>query len=551
MSNNNTFKEYFPSTTLWLIALWSLLVFVPLFSRNFIQIDETRYVSVAWEMWQRGEWLVPHLNGEIYHHKPPLLFWLIKLGWLLFGVNEWWPRLISGLFSLACLGLTAHLAQQLWPQFPKVAQLAPFILLSCLIWSIFTSATMFDVLLTFWVLLGLIGLVRVWQWGPETSGMKILGSWGLFSLAIAGGILTKGPVIFLHLLPVALLARNWQNIPIKSSWYLAILGSSLTGAILALSWAIPAGLAGGEEYRQAIFWGQTAHRMVDSFAHQHPIWWYLPLLLLAGYPWTMWGPSLYNWKNLTHHYTEPSVRFILAWLLPVLLGFSLISGKQLHYLLPIFPAFTLLITYLTVRNSQPMTQPRWQEIAGITTVTLSLGSLFLGISLWTMPWHLPTWISALSPWIGSSLILIGLGISVVYRYCAHLSTRIILVSTVAIGTSLIIPLGLLKAAGPAYDLSEISWKIKELQEKGEVIAHLGDYHGQYQFLGRLQPLPVIDEYQMCTWLLKHPDSYLIFYFPRHESVWHSWVSDNQYYRSHYVGILPAQMLSVVCLKSML
>ena len=53
--------------SIWLRPLWP--------------VDETRYASVAWEMWLRGDFLVPYVNGEPYSHKPPLLFWLIQLGW--------------------------------------------------------------------------------------------------------------------------------------------------------------------------------------------------------------------------------------------------------------------------------------------------------------------------------------------------------------------------------------------------------------------------------------------------------------------------------------
>jgi 4-amino-4-deoxy-L-arabinose transferase-like glycosyltransferase len=31
--------------------------------RPLLPVDETRYLSVAWEMWLGGNWLVPHLNG--------------------------------------------------------------------------------------------------------------------------------------------------------------------------------------------------------------------------------------------------------------------------------------------------------------------------------------------------------------------------------------------------------------------------------------------------------------------------------------------------------
>lgn len=108
---------------------WAALVAVALWARPLLPVDETRYLSVAWEMWQRGDWLVPHLNGQPYHHKPPLLFWLIQLGWHVLGVSEVWGRLVAPLFGLANLGLTVALGRRLWPQRPEVAQAAPWLLL--------------------------------------------------------------------------------------------------------------------------------------------------------------------------------------------------------------------------------------------------------------------------------------------------------------------------------------------------------------------------------------------------------------------------------------
>ena len=42
--------------------------------RPLLPVDETRYLTVAWEMWTSGSYIVPHLNGEPFSHKPPLLF---------------------------------------------------------------------------------------------------------------------------------------------------------------------------------------------------------------------------------------------------------------------------------------------------------------------------------------------------------------------------------------------------------------------------------------------------------------------------------------------
>ena len=73
-------------------------------------------MSVAWEMWLRGDYLVPHLNGTAYSHKPPLLFWLINAGWTIFGINDFWPRIIAPLFGLGCLAMTSLLGRRLYPK---------------------------------------------------------------------------------------------------------------------------------------------------------------------------------------------------------------------------------------------------------------------------------------------------------------------------------------------------------------------------------------------------------------------------------------------------
>jgi 4-amino-4-deoxy-L-arabinose transferase-like glycosyltransferase len=92
------------------LLLLAALTGVALLTRPLIPIDETRYVSAAWEMWLRGDFLVPFKNGEPYSHKPPFMFWMFHAGWALFGVNDWWPRLVLPLFSAGVLLLTYLLA---------------------------------------------------------------------------------------------------------------------------------------------------------------------------------------------------------------------------------------------------------------------------------------------------------------------------------------------------------------------------------------------------------------------------------------------------------
>ncbi|MEX0695777.1 MAG: glycosyltransferase family 39 protein, partial [Rhodospirillales bacterium] len=330
------------SFPVWAVC-WLICLIAAIWLRPPLPVDETRYLAVAWEMWLRGDFLVPYLNGEPYHHKPPLLFWLMHAGWSVFGVNEWWPRLVAPLFALATLWGTGRLSRLLWPDDATAAGLAPVILVGALFWSIFQTLTMFDMMLTTCTVAGLCGVVQAWRQGGWVG-------WLITALAIGVGVLAKGPAILLHIVPVALLAPWWGRVlpggpdrPMVSwrRWYLSLLLSVLAGAAMALMWAIPAGIRGGAEYREMIFWGQSAGRIVDSFDHARPFWWYAALLPPLLLPWLVW-PRL--WRAFGARPTQPdgAIRLLVSWIVPALFIFSLISGKQLHYLLPESPAFALL-----------------------------------------------------------------------------------------------------------------------------------------------------------------------------------------------------------------
>src|SRR3546814_2859679 len=140
-------------------AFWILIVAAALYARPLLPVDETRYVTVAWEMHLADHWLVPLLNGEPYPHKPPLLFWLLRIGWLVFGVSEPWARLVAPMFVLAALGLTGWLGRLLWPGEAgrRAGNVAPLLLLCGAWWMLFATMTFFDLMMASCALLAWIG----------------------------------------------------------------------------------------------------------------------------------------------------------------------------------------------------------------------------------------------------------------------------------------------------------------------------------------------------------------------------------------------------------
>ena len=495
-----------PHWVTW-IAWLALLTGVALLSRPALPLDETRYLSVAWEMWQRGDLLVPFKNGEPYSHKPPLLFWMIHAGWWAFGVNDWWPRLISPLLALAGTWMTWHLARRFWPQSPDSARFAPVVLLSSLLWLLYAQALFFDVLIAFCALIGLTAVVEAAHTGRR-------GWWAVFGLGVGLGVLAKGPAILVHLLPAALLAPWWlRHAPRAfswSGWYAGLGLGLLLGVAIALAWAIPAGLHGGEAYRNAIFWGQTADRMVQSFAHRRPVWWYLAALPLFVFPWLFWPRLLAQLgRTLRAEWRDAGLRFALVWFLGGLLIFSAISGKQPHYLLPEFPAAALLIGHALARN--PIRARPW--LPGIALIALGVALTYLALAPGEPQGALRI-AARLPAWAGAGFLLAGM---LALSHTGHPSAQVKRLAWASLLALLWFLFAVFRPLAPAYDVAPMARELARYQAQGRPVANEGKYHAQYQFAGRLgQPLAALHAPALADWLEAHPDGVAVVYLGAHE-----------------------------------
>jgi len=485
-------------------VLWLVMVVVTVATRPALPVDETRYLAVAWEMWLRGDFIVPHLNGETYSHKPPLLFWMMQLGWAVFGVNDWWPPLVAPLFALACLFLTRALAQKLWLQRPLIADLAPIILLGALFWTVFTTVTMFDMLVAACTLWGLLGLLTVWRDGLARG-------WIYLTLAIGIGVLAKGPVILLQILPVALLLPIWDRegrIENRKRWYLNILLSVLGGAVIALAWAVPAGILGGEAYRNAIFWGQTAGRVVDSFAHARPWWWYLAVIGPLLLPWSIW-PTI--WRGAAKArgwiWEEGQMRFCILWFVPIFIAFSLISGKQLHYLLPIFPAVSFFLA--RVIDGEDIRSSRLGRLLPAGFMIVLAGALLIAPDLGIR--KMPEWADLLATyWMGLPL---GIALYLVIRPLGRRVAPVLGLTGMMVGFVVALHLAAAPYLARSFDMHALSEKIGEMQQDGFDVAFVGKYHGTFQFLGRLEkPIAELTTdrgHGLDEWVQAHPRAKVI------------------------------------------
>lgn len=469
---------------LWLMALAGAL------ARPLLPIDETRYVSVAWEMWQAHAGWVPLMNGEAYADKPPLLFWLIHTGWMLFGVNDWWPRLIAPLAALVAMGHLYRIARRLGYAGSR-ARLAPMALMAMLMWNLYSGALMFDILLSA-CLLGAISPLIAGQLTTRKS--VVSGLW----LGLA--LLAKGPAVFVTLAPIVLGMPWWRatRLGADGRWRLGL--ALLLGIVVLLCWALPAAWLGGGDYARDLLWGQSVDRLHDSMAHAHPLGWYLPWLPLLAFPWSLWPAA---WPRLPRYRHQ---RLAWIWLVVPMIAFSLISGKQVHYLMPLLPALALLIMDRLGRAQEDGRDTGRARAAALAIVALGVAGLILAvIGVGALDR------STLSPFGAVALIAWGW---LLYR--RRWPSPRVAARGLALGTGvavLIVTQAMLGPLWSRYDVGRPSALLARLELEGVPVAFDGNgYQATFQFAGRLtRPLATLDgsSTALCEFRRQTPAGWIV------------------------------------------
>ncbi len=488
--------------------LWLFAALVSIFQTGFIPMYSTRTLGVAWEMWNSGNVIVPYSNGEPYSHKVPLLFWLIHAGWAVGGVGEVWPRLLQVLTGFGVLLLARRLAHVLWPQHRTVAVLVPWILAAFSYAFLFSLQIMYELLLCLCVLAALNALVR-----HEIAARPAF-LW--FGVAVAAGLMTKGPVMLLHVAFPLLLGPLWHPWAAthRLRWYrngaLAIAG----GFAVLVGWALTAAAIGGEAYRSELFFMQTAGRVVDSFDHAEPWWWYLSMSPALLAPWLLWPRAWRAFAAAVMHDRSIGMRFVACWLLPVFASFSLISGKQVYYLLPEAAAGAMLLA-----SGFALLRARGTE-ASVVSGGWLLGAMMLAMAF--AMWRLPAWVasgtldsvwlvdlSMASPWFAA--IAAALGIAFVLSPRGDIAaTRWI--SSTAIAAVVLVYALFAQTIWLRFDLRPVAARVAQLEAAGVPLAHFDLYHTQLQFLARLQrPVAVVFPHSIEAWARANPDGRVLHY----------------------------------------
>ena len=343
--------------------------------------DEPRFALVAREMLAHGRWLFPQRGVELYSDKPPLFMWLEACAWVITGGWRGWFLLPSLLAGLGTIALVYDFVHRQWSH--HAGLIAAAAVLVSFDFTFQMRAAQIDGVEVFWIALAMYGLLRHLLLGPAWR-------WYAVGFLAAGlGVITKGVGVLALLVFLPFWFARWRGwdglLPAQARdarWWLALLL-----LVPILGWALPmlwfalhvhAGDAAYARYAHDILLGQTVSRYAEPTHHIHPWWSYLQVIAFEWLPLSLAIPwAIPGWHRALRA-RDARTLLPLAWVVLVVIFFSLSRGKRDVYILPALPLTAIALAPLlpAILKSASFRWALW-----ILTLLLALVLLVTGMGM--------------------------------------------------------------------------------------------------------------------------------------------------------------------------
>jgi len=367
---------------LWLILILATLYFCyfhRLGALGLVGPDEPRYAWVAREMAETGDLVTPMLFGKPWFEKPVLYYWAAAKTFKLFGVSEASARFPSAFSALLATLAMAWLAWKLYGREPARWLL---LLLPLTVGMIgFSHAAATDMLFSGTLAIAMVtvavilGLTRNGNSPilPRTPWLALV----LFGFFLGLAVLAKGPAAIIlsggTVFVWAAFTKRWRD-SFRCLHPAAILSFSLT----ALPWYILCARRNPDFLRVFIVEHNFQRFLTPEFQHMQPFWFYVPIILIAIFPWTiLLLAGVLKVSKISRFGTSNHAKlvFFLSWALLTLAFFSISKSKLPGYILPALPAIAMLISHYTTQLLiEGKSSGRWIFVlSGAAFLLLGLG----------------------------------------------------------------------------------------------------------------------------------------------------------------------------------
>jgi 4-amino-4-deoxy-L-arabinose transferase-like glycosyltransferase len=346
------------------LVLAALLFFLP----GFFQIpptdrDEARFAQATKQMVESGDYIDIRFQDQVRYKKPVGIYWLqaavvrtaSALGMPDALTTIWLYRIPSLIGAIGAVLVTYWAALAFVSR--RASLVAGLMMASSVLLGFEARTAKTDAMLLLAVVAAMGAMARAYlgERAPSRTGSAGWTVPAIFWTALGAGILIKGPLILLF---VALAAATLFVVDRSVRWLLALrpLPGLVWLLVLVLPWFIAiASRSGGDFFAQSV-----GHDMLDKVVsvqetHGAPPGYYLVLLWVTFWPAAtligMAAPAVWAARH------EKGARFLLAWIVPSWIVFELVITKLPHYVLPLYPAFAILIA--GVVDPHVLARQRW------------------------------------------------------------------------------------------------------------------------------------------------------------------------------------------------
>lgn len=348
----------------------------------FVNIMEARNFVTAREMIEKGNWLVPTMNGELRLAKPPFPTWITAIFGSIFGMENLsmlrFPAGIMGsLMVLFMYQFTISLNGN------RIKALTNCLILVSSFYVLYMSRTGTWDIFCHSFMLGAIWIIYSAFNHHNNDSLWIKFSFAGVLLGLS--FLSKGPVAFFALLLPFLIAyfSVYKKINLKQYWKPISL-CLLLFAIISFWWPIYISIAHAQEA------AAVAKLESGSWINRHvrPFYYYWNFPIQSGV-WTIAiFTSLLFPYAIKNFKAKEEYKFALIWTLSSVILLSLIPEKKDRYLLPVLIPSALLAgqlfhhLYLAFKNESAKKADH--ILFGINTWTIAIVAFSMPIIVFVM-----------------------------------------------------------------------------------------------------------------------------------------------------------------------
>ncbi len=403
-------KHLGPAAYLFLFLL-CLGFFVPgLASLPPTDRDESSFAQASKQMIETGNYVDIRLQSAPRYKKPIGIYWLQATSVKLFDpghLNEIWAyRLPSFAGATLAVLLTAALGTLLFG--PMTGLLAAIMMAGCVVLNTEARLAKTDAVLLATIMAAQYALARTYLKQTKSIGMPVL-----FWTALAAGILIKGPIILLVVLPTI----AWLRVTDKNLKWFAVLrpwmGIPYT-VILILPWLAAIGIAShGQFYQQSAGHDMFGKVLSGEFRGVMPPGLHLLVFPAVFFPFSLFAllaiPDAWKYRH------EAPVRFCLGWIIPAWILFELSLTKLPHYVLPMYPAIAMLAARAMLGGFKGLSAPGWRWLPPVALSAWLLAGTGIAFAP-LVGWHVLNgnwngWLIA-----ASAILLITQGVAVFFLF---------------------------------------------------------------------------------------------------------------------------------------